>query len=320
MISFEDLRKTIEQAEDITVFRHVHPDADAYGSAFALKQFIKDNWPQKHIYALGHETLGIGIFEELDAADDETVKRSLAIITDCGSAARIDDDRWQSAADTLKIDHHLPVESYAAKEYVDETASSSCEILAQCFLSYEDLVLSEKTALYLYQGMVSDSLGFTTGSTSSDTLLIASALAAKGIDLAEIHHALYDTDLATYRFISHLRSIMRIHEGNTAYAILSLQDLKSLQISGPHARDYVNTFGGIREIGAWALFTERDDGSGLYDGSLRAKYADVNEPARKYHGGGHLCASGCKLMSLEDIEDCVAMMSANVRKTESAHA
>ena len=49
MLAFEDILKLIEQYEVITIFRHIHPDCDALGSQFGLKQWISENYPDKKV-------------------------------------------------------------------------------------------------------------------------------------------------------------------------------------------------------------------------------------------------------------------------------
>ena len=49
MINFETLCKEIEQASQITIFRHVHPDWDAIGAQLGLKTWIKEQYPDKAV-------------------------------------------------------------------------------------------------------------------------------------------------------------------------------------------------------------------------------------------------------------------------------
>ena len=43
----------IEAYDTIVIFRHILADADALGSQFGLKTWIEDNYPDKHVYAVG---------------------------------------------------------------------------------------------------------------------------------------------------------------------------------------------------------------------------------------------------------------------------
>jgi phosphoesterase RecJ-like protein len=99
-------------------------------------------------------------------------------------------------------------------------------------------------------------------------------------------------------------------KGKMAYVIVSLEDQKTWQVSGPHSRDFVSEFGHVREFQAWAIFSEKEaDGKHLYDGSLRSKTAALNDLAAEYHGGGHKNASGVKNLTRQDIEDLTAKIA-----------
>ena len=116
------LFELVEQYDIITIYRHVSPDADALGSQLGLKQWIQETYPDKQVYALGRDAGSKqSLFPDMDIADDETVAASLAIILDTANGARVDDERWSTAAYTLKIDHHIIVERFADVEVVEES-------------------------------------------------------------------------------------------------------------------------------------------------------------------------------------------------------
>ena len=128
------LFELVERYDIITFYRHVSPDADALGAQFGLKQWIQETYPQKQVYALGRDAGSKqSLFPQMDVVPDETVAASLAIILDTANGARVDDDRWSKAARTLKIDHHIVVESFADVEVVEDLFGATCEMLAYMF-------------------------------------------------------------------------------------------------------------------------------------------------------------------------------------------
>ena len=46
-LNFKALLRAIEDADNITLFRHVHPDCDALSSQNGLYCWIKLNYPEK---------------------------------------------------------------------------------------------------------------------------------------------------------------------------------------------------------------------------------------------------------------------------------
>ena len=50
---FKDIFKLIKKYNNIVIARHIGADPDALGSQFALKELIKENFNDKHVYAVG---------------------------------------------------------------------------------------------------------------------------------------------------------------------------------------------------------------------------------------------------------------------------
>ena len=73
----------IKANDIITIFGHVQPDGDCYGSQIGLKDAILATFPNKKVYALGS---GLPKFfnriSPMDEIDDKTIKNSLAIVLD----------------------------------------------------------------------------------------------------------------------------------------------------------------------------------------------------------------------------------------------
>ena len=100
----------IEAADSIVLFRHVMADGDAMGAQFALKTWIMERYPDKSVYAPGHSVGACAAYyPQVDEVTDTVIARSLAIVLDTATSARVDDTRWQLAAKTVRIDHHLLV-------------------------------------------------------------------------------------------------------------------------------------------------------------------------------------------------------------------
>lgn len=177
------LFELVEQYDIITIYRHVSPDADALGSQFGLKQWIQETYPQKQVYALGKDAGSKqSLFPHMDSVSDETIAASLAIILDTANGARVDDERWSMAARTLKIDHHIVVESFADVEVVEDLFGATCEMLAFMF-EQKQLQLSPVCAQYLYGGIIADTLRFSIATIKPRTLRTAAYLLEMGVDV-----------------------------------------------------------------------------------------------------------------------------------------
>ena len=299
-MSPQELRNLIEKYETITLYRHQHPDCDALGSQYGMKTWIEENYPEKHVYALGAETTRQAEFPPSDVIPDETIAQSLAIVLDTSNTERADDDRFKCAEAIVKIDHHPDVEQYGTYRWVNDKASATCEILGEFFLAFPDAILSRKTAEYLYMGLLTDTLGFKVSHVTGKTLRIAADLADRGIDIPAINRQLFDKSYSEFETANYIRSrIMRNNGGNVACVILTMEELEALHTTPPEARNYIDEIGHVKDFDIWCIMTEK--APDVYDGSLRSKTLTINGIAADFRGGGHACASGVKELSYREI-------------------
>lgn len=312
--SFENLMQRIRESACITIFRHEHPDCDALGSQWALYTWISENFPEKEVYALGKETTDQCEFPASGTADDETVRRSTAIVLDTANTGRIDDSRALTADRIIKVDHHPNREPYGDPCLVLDTAAATCEILADFFRTYEETYrISSRTAEYLYRGLLTDTLCYRTSNTTPHTLLMGSFLATHGIDLPGINRELFDVSYDVFRFQNALRSRTEF-SGGMASIILSREDLAGWQLTGGQARNHIDELGHVKEFRIWAIFTESDEHPGLYHGSLRSKDVKINDIAEQFNGGGHPNASGVKNLTKPQIEELIRVLRTRLKE------
>ena len=301
MNDYQDLFNLINDYQVITIYRHQRPDGDAVGSQLGLKKFILDNFKDKEVYALGIDTYDRYPF--VDHVEDEKVKESLAIVLDTANAERISDERFNSAKEIVKIDHHIIVDQYGKYNYVNPSAAATAELLVDILTSdaFQKTTISKEAATYLYSGILTDTLSFKTSNTTSNTLRAASILALAGIDIYDINEHLFSTTYGDFEFCTYLRSKMMLEDG-LAYAILDHQDLEKYHISSSKARAFISDLNGVEDFKIWVVFTQNDEGT--YDVSLRSKKAfKINEIAQKYHGGGHANACGIKGLNVYTLND-----------------
>ncbi len=298
----------IEAADIITIYRHVHPDCDAVGSQFGLFNWLKENWPEKQVYALGIEKCTQGHWPDSDSVSDETIRKSLAIVLDTANTARIDDERALTAAKVIKIDHHPDREPFGDIRMVFDDSAATCEILTE-LLSGTQYPISRNTARCFYAGILTDTLCFRTSNTTAHTLKMAALLAEHDFSIPELNRELFDRTISEFEFASYLRSAVRFSENrNMGYVILSQEELNRFHLKGSEARNYIDEIGHISELEVWCVFTERISVKGIYDGSLRSKHMSVNDVAERFHGGGHKNASGVKDLTETDLKDIIQQL------------
>lgn len=313
-MNFDSLRKEIESAEKITIFRHTNPDCDATGSQFGLRTWILDNWPEKQVYALGNEVNRQGTWPENDKASLDFIEDSLAIVVDTANTARVDDARFQKARRILKVDHHPNREPFGDAMFVNDEAAAVCEILTDFFSSQDDLLFSKQAAIYLYKGLLTDTLNYTTNNTTPNTLHAGAQLASKGLELSKISHEIFDNSIQGFEFTGYVISHTQIIDQKMAYVVIPEADHKSYGFDASQARSFVGKLGNVRDFEVWAVFNQRSDEKGnlIYDGSLRSKTNPINDIAEKFGGGGHKCAAGVKNLTENDFQKILSLLKTRI--------
>lgn len=284
----------IKNYDVIVIHRHSKPDGDAIGSQVGLKQIILRNFPEKKVFAVGDDPKRYG-FVEGSAPDeilDETYNSALAIVLDTSAKSLISDDRYTTAAATLRFDHHIFVEKICDTEVVD-TSFESCAGLVADFAMQCNLQIPQAAAKALYTGMVTDSGRFRYDATTPKTLRIAANLLETGFDLNDIYTPLYAENFDSVKLRAQFVLEVKFTEHNVAYIFTPQQRVDELNVAGVDtftiSRGMVGVMSDIRGVDSWVNFTETADGVLC---ELRSKKYNINSIAVKYGGGGHLKASG----------------------------
>ena len=312
-MSFDRLLQQIEGAEIITIFRHSNPDCDAAGSQFGLKSWILDNWPEKQVYALGLDHPNQGEWPYSDEVDDETIRQSLAIVVDTANVERVDDQRFATAQYIFKVDHHPDRTPYGNDQIVDVSSAATCQILSDFIAFCKESTVSKTTAEYLYAGMLTDTLNFTTSNTTADSLQAAGFLCRFGVNIPELSRTLFDRSLKGFHFSAWIRSNVTIMDDHLGYVVVPMSIMDEYGMTASKTRSFVDEYGHVREFEAWCVFTEKMGEEGLlYDGSLRSKTIRINDIAEKYHGGGHVNASGVKNLTRSQVEEILNLINRKI--------
>lgn len=299
---FKEIISKIEEYKIITIFRHEFADPDALGSQNGLQTLILDNCADKEVYMLGSNNQDLlALYQPMDTLSDEKVKQSLAIVLDTANTARIDDKRYQTAKEIIKIDHHEVVEEYANINCVDTDATATSFIVAKMAIIL-GLKISEQAATYLFSGIVGDTGRFLYGKLNCDTFNTAGILIEHGADYFKIYEKFYTKNMNEIQLSSWIISNFKKTKHGVAYYILNEADYKQFDLTFEQAKDYVATLASIRGIDIWLSATYNPQ-SMLYHVSIRSKKHIINEIAREFNGGGHPNAAGVKVTSLSQLDE-----------------
>lgn len=296
--AIKDIYKLIKKYDTITIFGHINPDGDCFGSSLGLKNLIIDNFPNKKVYSLAGELPQfVERFGGVDTVDDEVIKNSLAIMVDCSETDRVSDQRINIAKQIIKIDHHIENKPFFGIKWADECIIATCQMIAE-FAFETKLKISKKVGELLYLGICTDSGRFRYPPTDAKTHRIIAKLLDLGIETKPLFNTLYLSDEAYVKYQALLVSKFKRTEHNVIYCCSDVEDYKQFGFNFDQISKNVNVIGNIKGCPAWVLFTRSEEN--FIRVEFRSNGIDVQQIAKKYGGGGHLHAAGAKLDNQKD--------------------
>ena len=312
----------IQEYDRIMLFRHVRNDGDCVGATKGLKAIIQLTWPEKEVYLIDKDTAAYLEFmgpEDPEVAD-EIYASALGIVLDTASAARISNKKYTLCKELIKIDHHIPLETYGDLAWVEEGRSSCCEMVVKFYDTFRDVLkIDSAAATHLYTGMVTDSGRFKYDGVSGDTMRCAGVLLDVGVDTDTLFARLYLEAFEYLKFKAEIYRRMQITESGIAYIYIDKAMQQEFGLSLEQASACVGTLDSIRGCICWMVFIENGDAEGSIRVRLRSRFVHINEIAEKYHGGGHACASGATVYSLQEMDALLRDADAHVKEYKETH-
>lgn len=310
----------IEEYQRIILFRHKRPDGDAVGSTKGLREILRLSFPEKEIYLINDDFADYTAFlgDEDAPIADELYADALAIVLDTGTEDRISNQKYKLCREIVKIDHHIDHKPYGDYCWIEEERSSTCEMIAEFYLTFKDmLTINKDAATYIYTGMVTDSGRFRFRDVSGNTLRLAAAMLDLGVDTDTLYAHLYMKEFNTFKFQSYVYKKMKITESGVAYLYVDKAMQKKFSLSGEQASASVSYMEGIKDSLIWIAFIENDDGSIRV--RLRSRFITISDLAEEYRGGGHACAAGATLYSKRELKALVKEADALLKEYKETH-
>ena len=310
----------IKEYDRIVLFRHFRPDGDAIGSTKGLQALLKLNFPEKEIYLQNDDFSQYLAFlgGEDEPIDDALLADALGIVLDTGTSDRISRKKHSLCRETIKIDHHIPLESYADLEWVEEERSSTCEMIAAFYDCLKDTIkINSEAASYIYTGMVTDSGRFRFRDVSGETLRLAGVMLSQGVDTDILFANLYLKDPEDFRFEAYVHQKMKITENGVAYFHVTETVREKFNLSLEQASASVSYMDSIKGSLIWIAFIDTPDGNIRV--RLRSRFLPVNELAERHHGGGHACACGATAYSKKEVKDIITEADQLLKQYKETH-
>lgn len=317
--------KSIQNAYRILCVSHLSPDGDAIGSLTGMGQILR-KLDKKVTLAL--QDAVPSEFRELAGAlsvvGADAVGRDydLIVVLDTSSLDRIGKVYRPAEHGHIPlavIDHHITNTRFGGVNWVAPECAATCQMLV--YLADELCgSLDEPLACCLLTGLVTDTLGFRTNSTTSEVLSVAVRLIDAGANLARITaQTLNRRPFSVLRLWALVLPDMQLEDGViwTTVRHSHLED-----VGNPSAGSQLSsTLITVQEADISAVFTERfgDDGTPRVECSFRAEPGfDVGNVALQLGGGGHPPASGCTINGT--VDEVLPKVVALLKETRRAGA
>ena len=320
--AMQTILQKIKEYDRIMIFRHVRNDGDCVGATKGMKTIIKDTWPEKEVYLIDQDTAKYLEFlgPEDEPVADELYTDALGIVLDTASEARISNQKYKLCKELIKIDHHIPLESYGDINWVEEDRSSACEMVVKFYSAFRDeLKLTSEAATYLYTGMVTDSGRFKYSEVDGDTLRHAAILLDVGVDTETLFARLYLEAYEYLKFKAHIYQRMQITENGVAYIYIDQAMREEFNLSLEQASACIGNLDSIRGCICWIAFIETGDEKNSIRVRLRSRFVHINSIAENYNGGGHACASGATVYSREEVDALLRDADAHIKEYKETH-
>jgi len=285
-------RRRIAAANHVAVVSHERPDGDAVGSALATVLSLRltgkqaeavfpDGLPGRYRFLPG----AAAVRRDLPAGID------LILTVDCSTP-----DRFGPSAlgvPVVNIDHHPTNTLFGQINLVDPQASATAELLYS-LAPRLDLPIDAEVATNLLAGIVTDTIGFRTTSTTPRVLQIAADLMTRGAALAEVYErTLNQHTLSALRYWAH--GLGRLEsDGGMVWCSLTLEDRRASQYGGNDDADLINLLGTVDGARVALILVEQADGRTKVSWRCREGF-NVARLAEQFGGGGHDLAAGAMI-------------------------
>ena len=300
---------------------HIHPDADAVGSAFALAAFLTSQGSP--CYCLCADEVPTRLSFLIESIQESVLPESLPegfeqarfISVDTASPSQLGalhalyGDRI-----SLMIDHHETGTPYADHLIVPDAAA--CGEIVFDLIKASGKEMPSDCASLLYAAISGDTGGFRFSNVTKDTHLRAAALVESGVDVAEISHKLFGVKSFPVLRAEQL-GFDKLHlydKGRIGISTISFEDKQFNKLCDEHLSSVVDVVRSVEGVEI-AVVIRQIEKERAFRVSMRANVDfDVAAVCAKFGGGGHRRAAGATVEA-KDVEEAERLVLDAIQKS-----
>lgn len=302
-----ELLMLISKSSNVLIMGHRNADFDALGACAGLARIAKfcgvkanivvnrdDPNLQKCFAKLRTIPDYKDVFVSASEAQDMINSETLLLIADVNNPVQFESTEIaENVFTTAIIDHHRKAtefENKPALAYIEPSASSSCELIAEIL---EQVIpsgqLPKAEADIIYAGILLDTQQFARN-TGARTFTAALYLRGEGANSADVQE-LFKTDLNDFIREANFTTNVYMYRDSIAFAVNDRNDNTSLdRIAAAKAADKLLSVEGVR-----ASFALCRIGEAIHISARSAGTVNVQLILESLNGGGHFDAAGAQI-------------------------
>ncbi len=301
----KSIYKTITSYKKVTIFMHTNPDNDAYGSSLAMALWLRKMKIDARIAGTDlilSDSVKRQYDDSIPQADDKFVKASIGIVLDLGVSKNLINDQFKLCKETLRIDHHVKVETFCDTEWVDPEYSSTCEMVGYFMLENNPKLMDAKICEALYVGILTDSGNLQFSCAKASTYELVAKFFDYGFDKQKKQEELYTKSWEDLQLNNKLYKLVKVVDNEIGYLVITPRIAKKYHVPDGDGKVYL--LQGIKEFKIWfAVYWNEQKKA--WKVSIRSRNYPVRDVAMKFGGGGHVLASGFTISSLKDVKTII---------------
>jgi phosphoesterase RecJ-like protein len=322
-LSFDALCEKLCENKDTLIVFHARPDADAVGSAFALRELLfamginvicacPDEVPERLCF-MSEDVQGSVLFDDCIMGHERVISVDLASPSQLGGLF----EKLRRDIDIM-IDHHGMGTVYA-DNYIRPDAAATGEIIfdiAEWLLKNGRIAyIPEKVYGCIYAAISSDTGCFKYANATPKTHNYAARLIELGVDTADVNHRLFESkSLKQLKAEGEAARRLSVYEGGRVASVTFPYSAKfSLGLSDEHLETVIDVPRSLSGVEV-AFAVRQPEDKGFVRVSMRSNSDfDVSAVCARFGGGGHKKASGCSVEAY-NIEAAEKMILSAIRE------
>ncbi|MGL5259201.1 MAG: DHH family phosphoesterase [Lachnospiraceae bacterium] len=288
------IQEMVLGAKSIGIGGHVRPDGDCIGASMALYLYLKKLNKELDVQVFLEEPSEIfKCIDQFDCINTKVEEKELDVFfaLDCTPDYMGEFEvLYRNAKKKINIDHHITNMGHGDISFVENFASSTCEVL---YGLLDPMYLDVEIAKSLYIGIMHDTGIFQYSNTSKRTFQILGELVSFGFDFPKlITETFYQKTYNQNQILGRaLLESIRFMDGLCVATVIDKKMMEFYEVESKDLSGIVNQLRIIEGVDCAILMYQV--GVQEYKVSLRSNdVINVSKIAALFGGGGHVRAAG----------------------------